>query len=139
MSKATIRQQLEAYHQGRYLDSSGEESWCYNFYDWFCKDESLKNKAYNLFKQLEKFLEAMPSIDIDKHYVWFKNNCPVNGPLYDDFRISDIEEDNVQYNVTAKSGHTGQAEMYTRANGFSEPIATGKNFSEMIKNIKDSI
>jgi hypothetical protein len=135
MNKATIRQQLEAHSQGRYLDSSGEESWCYTFYDWFCKDASLQKKADTLFGQLKRFLVAMPGINIDTHYVWFKNNCPMNGPLYDDFRISDIESGDVQYTVTAKSGHTGMAEMYGRSNGFNDPIATGKNFGDMLKNI----
>ena len=135
MSKATIRQQLEAHSQGRYLDSSGEESWCYTFYDWFCKETSLQKKADTLFAQLKRFLAANPSINIDKHYVWFKNNCPMNGPLYDDFRISDIETGDTMYTVTAKCGHSGLAEAYSRANGFKEPIATGKNFTEMLKNI----
>lgn len=135
MNKATIRQQLEAHSQGRYLDSSGAESWCYTFYDWFCKESSLQKKADTLFAQLKRFLAANPSIDIDKHYVWFKNNCPVNGPLYDDFRIADIETGDTMYTVTAKSGHTGLAEAYSRANGFKNPIATGKNFTEMLKNI----
>jgi hypothetical protein len=135
MSKATIRQQLEAHSQGRYLDSSGEESWCFTFYDWFCKESSLQKKADTLFAQLKRFLAANPNIDIDKHYVWFKNNCPMNGPLYDDFRIADIETGDTMYTVTAKCGHSGLAEAYSRAHGFNEPIATGKNFTEMLKNI----
>jgi hypothetical protein len=135
MNEATIRQQLEAHSQGRYLDSNGKESWCFNFYDWFCKESSLQKKADTLFGQLKRFLAANPSIDIDKHYVWFKNNCPVNGPLYDDFRIADIVTGDTMYTVTAKCGHSGLAEAYSRANGFNKPIATGKNFTEMLKNI----
>ncbi len=135
MGNTTIRQQLEAHSQGRYLDSDGKESECYVFFDWFCKNDQLKKKSDVLFKQLERFLKAMPDIDIDKHYVWFKNNCPVNGPLYDDFRIADIQTENTMYTVTAKCGHSGLAEAYSRSNCFSEPIATGKNFTEMLKNI----
>ena len=133
MAKTTLRKQLEAFDNGKYLDSDGKESWCFNFYDWFCKDESLKRKADTLFRQVKKFVAANPNIDQDKHYVWFKNNCPMNGPLYDDFRISDIEGGDVQYNVTAKSGHTHQAEVYTRANGFNEPARTGKTFTDLIR------
>jgi hypothetical protein len=133
MAKTTLRKQLEAFDNGKYLDSDGKESWCFNFYDWFCKDESLKRKADTLFRQVKKFVAANPDIDQDKHYVFFKNNCPMNGPLYDDFRICDIEGGDVQYNVTAKSGHTQQAEVYTRANGFNGPARVGKTFTDLVR------
>jgi hypothetical protein len=133
MAKISLRQQLEAFDKGIYLDSDGGESWCFNFYDWFCKDESLKRKAETLFKQVKRFVGANPSIDQDNHYVFFKNNCPMNGPLYDDFRICDMKEGEVIYNVTAKSGHTHQAEVYTRANGFNEPFRVGKTFSDLVR------
>lgn len=133
MTNTTLRQQLEAFDNGKYIDGEGKESWCYNFYDWFCKDESLKRKADTLFRQVKKFVGANPSIDLDKHYVFFKNNCPMNGPLYDDFRICDIKEGNVQYNVTAKSGHTKMAEVYTSAHGFSEPVRTGPTFTDLVR------
>lgn len=132
---ATLRKQIEAFDKGIYLDSNGKESWCYNFYDWFCKDSLLKAKADKLFKMVKQFLAVNPQIDIDNHYVFFKNNCPINGPLYDDFRICSITEDNVVYNVTAKSGHTGLAEMYYRENGFNEPLKTGKTYRELIEKI----
>jgi len=133
MAKTTLRQQLEAFDNGKYIDGEGKESWCFNFYDWFCKEQSLKRKADTLFRQVKKFVAANPSINIDTHYVWFKNNCPMNGPLYDDFRIADIAEGDVQYNVTAKSGHSGQAEVYSRATGFHEPVRTGKTFTDLVR------
>ena len=133
MAKTTLRQQLEAFDKGIYLDSDGENSWCFNFYDWFCKDEALKRKADTLFKQVKRFVAANPNIDQDKHYVFFKNNCPMYGPLYDDFRICSIDGGEVIYNVTAKSGHTGKAEVYSRANGFDEPVRTGKTFSDLVR------
>lgn len=32
-------------------------------------------------------------IDLERSYVGFKNNCPLDEPLYDDFGIADIETD----------------------------------------------
>jgi len=133
--KTTLKQQLESFTQGIYLDSNGEKSWCYTFYDWFCKDSSLKTKADKLFVQTQKFVDLM-GIDQNKHYVFFKNNCPANGPLYDDFRICSIETGEVIWNVTAKSGHTGEAEVYWKEHGFDQPYATGKNFTDLLKNLE---
>jgi len=133
MAKATLRQQLEAFDKGIYLDSKGEESWCYTFYDWFCQDSSLKRKSDTLFRQVKRFVAANPKINQDKTYVFFKNNCPVGGPLYDSFSICDNEKDEVIYWVTGKSGHTNQAEVYSSAAGFETPVRTGKTFSDLVR------
>ena len=130
--KTTLRQQLEAFENGVFLDSNGsKDSGCFVFYDWFCRDSSLKNKAIKLFKQVKLFVK-MKDVDLDSTYVFFKNNCPVGGSLYDDFRICNIDPGNVIYSVTSKSGHTGQAELWGKDNNFEEPIKTGKVFSDLL-------
>lgn len=68
------------------------------WYDWFCKDSSLRNKTYkmgNIIKQLR----VGGKVDFDKWYVWFKNNCPMSGPLYDDFRFASLETGDVQFTI----------------------------------------
>ena len=57
----------------------------------------------------------------------------MKGSLYDDFRICDLETGDVIWNVTAKSGHTHQAEVWGRVNDFKEPVAVGKNLNEIYK------
>jgi len=100
--KTTLKKQLEAFEKGIYLDSYGnEDSGCYNFYDWFCKDYALKAKADKLFKQVKRWVKFR-NTDTEKVYVFFKNNCPMSGPLYDDFRICDIETGDVIWTVTPK-------------------------------------
>ena len=123
MSKrsASLREQFKAFDQGRYLDSDGNESNCYNFYDWFCKDSSLKNKANTLFRASRRFAKKM-DIDLDKHYVFFKNNCPMVGPLRDDVRICDKETGDVLFTVTPT---TGRVEVWGSENYFSEALFEG--------------
>ena len=45
------------------------------WYDWFCKDTSLKRKGEALLKKL-KLIASSNKFDNDKCYVFFKNNCP---------------------------------------------------------------
>jgi hypothetical protein len=60
--KITLKQQLEAFDKGIILDSDGGESDCYNFYDWFCKDTSLKNKSM-VWGRANEFKEAIAVAD----------------------------------------------------------------------------
>ncbi len=134
MKNVNLNQQLSAFNNGIFLDSDGAESECYNFYDWFCKDSSLKAKAKRLYNATAKFVKKF-EIDTNKHYVFFKNNCPMSGNLYDSFSICDIESGDVVYWVTPKSGHTGMAEICGKSNDFKEPIYSGFTISEIYKNI----
>ncbi len=94
------------------------------WYDWFCKDTLLAKKTKNLTEKL-KSIAGSPRINLDTQYVFFKNNCPMNGPLYDDFRICDLQTGDVIFTVTPKSGHTGKAEVYGTENDFQTPLAQG--------------
>ena len=114
--KVTLKQQLEAFERGQYLDSDGRtDSSCFVFYDWFCKDSSLQRRSNKLFSKVKRFVKANPQLDTEKVYVFFKNNCPMVGPLYDDFRICSIEDGGVQYTVVPKCSHSKKAEIWGRA------------------------
>ena len=128
----TLRQQIENFKNGMYKD--GYETW----YDWFCKDSSLPAKTEKLYK---KILRILPSykVDIDKTYVFFKNNCPMNGSLYDDFRICDIETEDVLFTVTPSNGHTrdkGQADVWGKENSFESPLIQG-TWKEVVNFFKE--
>ena len=128
----TLTQQLAAFEQGKFIDSEGRETRCFNFYDWFCKEKSLKNKAIRLFSLVKRWVKNR-NTDTDKVYVFFKNNCPMNGPLYNDFRICDIETGDVIWTVIPKCGHSGLAEVWGKQNDFKGAIVTGRNMTEIFK------
>ena len=97
------------------------------WYDWFCRETSLKRKGEALLKKL-KTIASSNKFDNDKCYVFFKNNCPCVGNLYDDFRICDKETGDVLYCVTPKSGFKrdeGRAQVYGVDNDFKEPLVEG--------------
>ena len=68
------------------------------WYDWFCKDSSLKNKTKKI-GNIIKGIKAGGKVNLKDWYIWFKNNCPLNGPLYDDFRFANLETGEVQFTV----------------------------------------
>ena len=97
------------------------------WYDWFCRETSLKRKGEALLKKL-KLIASSNKFDNDKCYVFFKNNCPCYGNLYDDFRICDKETGDVLYCVIPKSGFKrdeGRAQVYGVDNDFKEPLVEG--------------
>ncbi len=97
------------------------------WYDWFCKETSLENKGKTLIQKLNA-ISRSKKFDKDKTYVFFKNNCPCDGSLFDDFRICDIETGDVIYCVVPKSGYNsnyGMAEVWGKENKFDDPIIEG--------------
>jgi hypothetical protein len=129
MKKVNLAEQLNAFASGRIIDSEGSENDCFNFYDWFCKDSSLERKANALFPKVKKFVAAT-QVDILDTYVFFKNNCPMNGPLYDDFRICD--ENGVLFTVIPKCGHSGKAEIWGyNDSGKFECLKRAETFSKL--------
>lgn len=138
MTTLSLKEQFKAFNEGSIVNSEGEVNTCFNFYDWFCKDSSLERKSKKLYRAAIKFCEKF-NVDLEKHYVFFKNNCPFRGPLYDDFRICDRETGDVIYNVTPKSGHTGHAEVYARSNGFNTPLAEGENLRAIYNNMASAV
>jgi hypothetical protein len=83
------------------------------WYDWFCADKSLVNRGKSLATKF-KAIANSAKFNNEDCYIFFKNNCPMSGPLYDSFTICDIHSGDVLYWVTPKSGHTGLAEVYGR-------------------------
>jgi hypothetical protein len=126
--QVTLRQQIEAFQKDKSI--IGDYEHCSGFYDWFCKDESLAGKAQKLMPKVIKFCKAK-GVDLDRHYVWFKNNCPMNGPLYDDFRIASLETGDNVFTVIPKCGHTGLAEVYGQMNLWNGPIHQAGSWGEL--------
>lgn len=71
------------------------------WYDWFCKDTNLLNKTKRMGNIIKQIKDG-GKVDLDNNYVFFKNNCPLCHPLYDDFRICDISTGNVLFTITLK-------------------------------------
>ncbi len=123
-----LRQWLVNYDEGKYDSRSTNVQIEAGWYDWFCGAKSLHGKLNRIAPKVRKIAKSK-LIDPTKVYVWFKNNCPVNGTLYDDFRIADIATGDTLYTITPSSGHTGakgQAEVWSsKDNNFEGPVVQG--------------
>lgn len=97
------------------------------WFDWFCREEQLPKKGERLLNKLTEIADS-DKFDNDSTYVFFKNNCPLDGSLYDDFRICDVKTGEVIYTVIPSSGFKatkGKAIVWGRENDFQEPLVMG--------------
>jgi len=81
------------------------ENDCFGFFDWFCRDKGLKSRMLKMKGKIA-FLVKSGVIDGDKNRVILKNNCPYDGDLYDDFRVIDIETDEMICGLAPSLGYT---------------------------------
>ncbi len=103
------------------------------WYDWFCRDESLKNKTKkmgNIIKQIKND----GKVDLNNTYVWFKNNCPMNGPLFDDFRIANINDRATQLVIQIGSPWENEKyAVYSVDDFFDKPVLLTNSSRELVK------
>jgi hypothetical protein len=127
MNRISIRQYLANYDNGDYKSPDHKTQCDAGWYDIFCKEETLHRKTVALTRRLKSIVKSK-KIDIDTMYIFFKNNSPFGGKLYDDFRICDIATGDVIFTVIPKSGDRsseGRSEVYGRENDFKEPLVSG--------------
>lgn len=127
IEKLSIREWLKAFDSEAFSSKDFKIQIKAGWFDWFCRDTSLRGKTYALAPKVKQIAKST-KVNIDTMYVFFKNNCPVNGSLYDDFRICDAKTGDVIFTIVPKSGHKvklGQTEVWGRENDFKEPLYKG--------------
>ena len=103
------------------------------WYDWFCRDTSLKNKTKEM-GQIIKQIKDGGKVDLNNMYVWFKNNCPMSGPLYDDFRIANINDGATQLLVQLDSPwEDTKYVVYSVDDFFDKPVLLTNSSRELVK------
>lgn len=132
-NEINIREWDERFNDGKYESSDVQTQIEAGWYDWFCKDSSLVNKTKrmgNIIKQIK----PGGKVDLEKSYIWFKNNCPFNGPLYDDFRIADIESGTTLLVIQIDNrANEFRYTVFARLNDFRTPVFSSNSFTEIIK------
>jgi hypothetical protein len=106
-NKISLKEWVSKYDNGDFDVNSSAVMVEAGWYDWFCKETSLLTKLKKMIP-IVKTIAKSNLIDPDKVYVFFKNNCPVNGNLYDSLSICDIETGDVLYWVAPKQGYRNQ-------------------------------
>lgn len=94
----SIKEWQEKYKNGEFSSPDFETQVSAGWYDWFCNTDSLEKKTH-FFSKAIMLLKDSSRVSLDNHYVWFKNNCPFDYPLYDDFRIADMKTGEVLYTI----------------------------------------
>ena len=129
----SVRQWQGIYRLGAF-DSKDRATQCEaGWYDWFCRDESL---AGRLKKIAPVVMGITDPFILDNFYVWFKNNCPLNGPLYDDVRFEPLSRgrDGKYFLVIKDSPHeNAKWVLYTERYGFQEPEFQCANVRDMVR------
>lgn len=103
------------------------------WYDWFCSDTSLKNKTKKMGNIIKQIKDG-GKVDLNNMYVWFKNNCPMSGPLYDDFRIANIKDGATQLVIQIDSPwEDDKYAIYSVDDFFDKPVLLINSSRELVK------
>ena len=132
MENITVREWINKFNNGEF-DSKQIGIQCdAGWYDWFCSDTALAGRL----KKMGVIIKSITSDYIlDNYYVWFKNNCPCVGGLYDDFRFEPLDEtlrDTDYFGVTCEdSRNEHKFEVFTARNDYNTEFSAN-NKKELV-------
>lgn len=131
--KLTLREWQKKFNEGIYNDIDIQTQIAAGWYDWFCRPTSLANKTKKL-GAIVKQIKDGGKVDLDNTYVWFKNNCPMVGPLYDDFRIADLDSGHIIFTVAVNDKRSKyRYEVWGKHNEFDKPIIGFDDSRKLVK------
>ena len=135
MNEMSVRTWQDRFRAGDFSSRNRAVQCEAGWYDWFCRDDAL---AGRLKKLSSVVLGITDPFILDHYYVWFKNNCPVNGPLYDDVRFEPLtgERDGKYFLVALDSPHElNKWTLYTERYGYDAPEFECGNVRDIVKYI----
>ena len=133
--RPSVRQWQDRFRAGEFNSRDRTVQCEAGWYDWFCRDEALAGRLKKISKVVMSISD--PFI-LDNYYIWFKNNCPMVGPLYDDVRFEPLagERDGKYFVVALDSPHEEKKwTLFTERYGYDAPEFECDNVREMSKYI----
>lgn len=131
----SVRQWQEQFRAGAYESKDLKVQCAAGWYDWFCRDEALAGRLKKISRVVMGITD--PYI-LDNYYVWFKNNCPVVGDLYDDVRFEPLsgDRDGKYFVVSLDSPYESRRwTLFTERYDFGAPEYECENVRDMVKYI----
>lgn len=131
----SVRQWQEKFRAGDFNSQDRYVQCQAGWYDWFCRDHALAGRLKKIGKVV---MGITGTFILDNYYVWFKNNCPMVGPLYDDVRFEPLsgERGGDYFVVSLDSPYEqGKWALYTERFGFDAPEFECADVREMTKYI----
>ena len=131
----SVRQWQEQFRTGAFNSSDLTVQCRAGWYDWFCQDHALAGRLKKIGRVVMGITD--PFI-LDNYYVWFKNNCPLNGPLYDDARFGLLSEERSgkYFLISLDSPHERMKwALFTERYGFNTPEFDCRDIRKMVQYI----
>lgn len=131
----SVRQWQEKFRAGAFSAPDRYTQCTAGWYDWFCRDEALAGRLKKIGRVV---MGVKDPFILDNYYVWFKNNCPAYGPLYDDVRFEPLsgERGGQYFVVTLDSPHErAKWVLTTERFGYESPEFECGDVREMTKYI----
>ncbi|WP_243898616.1 hypothetical protein [Intestinimonas butyriciproducens] len=133
--RISVRQWQERFRAGAYESKDLKVQCAAGWYDWFCQDQALAGRLKKISRVVMGVTD--PYI-LDNYYVWFKNNCPAVGGLYDDVRFEPLsgDRDGKYFVVSLDSPYESlRWTLFTERYDFGAPEYGCESVRDMVKYI----